>query len=101
MAQKKSTLIEVTTQSGFKCKVNPEAMDDMRLVESITVLKKDGDLFEKTEAVFQLLILMIGEEQKAKLYEHVAEKENGRVPLKAFEREVADIFEAMKDSKKK
>lgn len=84
MAKEQNVTVETST--GFKCKISAETLDDMRLIELIAEMQEDATVLPK------FLSLFLGEEQKAKLYQHVATKD-GRVPLEPLQNEIAEIME--------
>ena len=88
----------ITTSTGFKCRLNEDALDDMRLVEQMGVLS-NGSASEQLVAVSSILNSILGEEQKEKLYKHVEEK--GRVSVSKVMNELSDIFNGVTASKKK
>lgn len=84
----------ITTTSGFKCSVKTEALDDMRVVELI------AEMEENALALPRFLTLLLGDEQKEKLYKHI-ETKDGRVPMDPLQAEVAEIIEALGEDAKK
>ena len=76
----------IETKSGFKCKIDEEALDDMRLLELIAGLEENPLYLTK------LLELFLGEGQKEKLYKHV-ENKKGRVPVSVLQEELTEIIE--------
>lgn len=85
---------EITTKSGFKCKIDDVVLDDMELVDAMAKAQ-DEDPLQITVVVKKLL----GEETKQKLYNHVRGKD-GRVPVEATTNEIVEIFEALGDDGK-
>ena len=84
----------ITTTSGFKCSINSEVLDDMRLLEMIADLEENAMILPK------FLTLFLGEKQKEALYKHV-ETKDGRVPMEPLQTEVAEIIEALGEESKK
>ena len=99
MADKK-TIKTITTSSGFKCRVDANKLDDMRLFENIILLQEEGDEYTKLKASLELLTDILGKEQKEKLYKHLEDTE-GKASTLAFRRELTEIFSALGDNKKK
>jgi len=91
---------EVTTASGFTCKVDESKMDDMRLFENIVMIQEDGDTYKKLKASLEIMTELLGEEQKEKLYQHL-EKTEGKASVMSFRRELTDIFSRISEGKKK
>jgi hypothetical protein len=79
-------MVEIRTQSGFTCQLDDKVMDNMELVETMT-----EDCPSEAFRNAKLANLLLGE-QKEKLYNHV--RENGRVPIRAVEQELREIFQA-------
>ena len=81
-------MIKGVTKSGFRFEVDPNAMNDMELVD---VLADDtiDEAFRMSHVVKKLLP---GNQRKA-LYDHV--RKDGRVPVDAVVAEVGEIFTAL------
>lgn len=94
MATKKDTYkITVTTDTGFKCDVNRDALNDVELLDDIIDMN-NGELI----SVHRIVDKVIGKEQRAALYDHVRD-EQGVVKLDAISAELTNIFDAVKDLK--
>lgn len=78
----------IETASGFKCKLNDEILDDMRLMEIIAQLDDNQLLFPR------FVTFLLGEDLKEKLYKHL-ETKNGRVPISALNAELSEIMEKL------
>ena len=85
---------EVTTKSGFKCKIDDAVLDDMELVDAMAAAQGEDPL-QLTVVINKIL----GEKTKQKLYDHMRDK-NGRVPVEATTNEIVEIFEALGDDGK-
>lgn len=85
---------EITTKSGFKCKIDDAVLDDMELVDAMAAAQGDDPL-----QMTVVLDKILGEKTKKKLYDHVRAK-NGRVPVQATTDEIVEIFEALGDDGK-
>ena len=85
---------EVTTKSGFKCKIDEAVLDDMELVDAMAKAQGDDPL-QLTVVIDKIL----GEKTKKKLYDHVRGKD-GRVPVETTTNEIVEIFEALGDDGK-
>ena len=85
---------EVTTKSGFKCKIDDAVLDDMELVDAMAAAQGEDPL-QLTVVINKIL----GEKTKQKLYNHMRDK-NGRVPVEATTNEIVEIFEALGDDGK-
>ena len=82
-----------TTSSGFEFKIKEEALDDIEFLEMLTESDDDDPL-----ALIKLIQKLLGEKQKARLYEHLR-GEDGRVPATAVVAEVDDMFKQIKELK--
>lgn len=76
----------IETKSGYKCKIDPTALDDMRFLELVAGLDENPLLMPK------FLSMFLGDKQKEKLYKHL-ETKDGRVPMEALQSELAEIME--------
>lgn len=96
MAAKNNVII---TESGFKCKVDEDALNDMRIFDAVIDLE-EGDTMLQLKASKTLLTMLLGEDQKEALYKHL-EKLEGRPKIESVGKELSDIFMKLKDRKKK
>lgn len=90
----KQDIIYGITDSGFEFTIERTALDDMRLIDALCESENDNPL-----SISKVIQLMLGKNQKEKLYKHIAE-ENGRVPIDKLVNEVKDIFAKSGDSVK-
>ena len=81
-------MVKGTTKSGFRFEVDPNAMNDMELVDVLA----DDTMDEAFRMSHVLKKLLPGNQRKA-LYDHV--RKDGRVPVDAVVAEVEGIFSAM------
>lgn len=88
-------MIDVTTQSGFACQVDEEALDDMELLEELAELDKPVGVLHAPKALDRL----IGKEQKAALYEHLRTA-SGRVKTSDVVTELFAIIKELNEGKK-
>ena len=82
--------IKGATATGFQFEIDEEARDDMELLERLVDMSK-GNL----AAMPDVLVGLLGAEQKKALYEHCRGK-NGRVSSKSVYTELESIFDYMK-----
>lgn len=85
-------MIKGTTSSGFEYEIDEKKLDDMELLELFGSLEKNP---------FNLTVIiekMFGQEQKQALYDHLR-TEDGRVPYKAFEKELGEILNKENETK--
>ena len=81
-------MVKGTTKSGFRFEVDPDAMNDMELVDVLA----DDTMDEAFRMSHVLKKLLPGNQRKA-LYDHV--RKDGRVPVDAVVAEVGEIFTAL------
>lgn len=82
-----------TTKSGFSFEYDPIVMDDMYFVDTLAELfDENTDGFDALKCSSKLLGMMLGQEQKAALYKHVAATHEGRVPSEALLAELNQIL---------
>lgn len=81
-----------TTSSGFTFEIDEEARDDMELLEELVAMSEG-----RMDKMPGVLTSLLGEEQKAALYEHCRGK-SGRVSSKRVADELTDIFHNAKST---
>ena len=81
-------MVKGTTKSGFCFEVDPNAMNDMELVDILA----DDTMDESFRMSHVVRKLFPGHQRKA-LYDHV--RVDGRVPVDAVIKEIEEIFSAM------
>ena len=79
-------MITGKTESGFNFELNDDAVDNYELLEILTDIDKG-----QAKRIVDAIDMLLGEEQKDKLKEHVREK-NGRVSTKAMWGEFISIL---------
>lgn len=72
-------------KSGFEYEVAEEVRDNMELLDAIVEAE------ENPLAVSKVVKLLLGEDQRRKLYDHLR-TEKGNVPILAVSNAVAEIF---------
>lgn len=82
------------TASGFEFEIEDGVLDNMELLDAI------AELEENPLKLTKVVKLLLGEETKERLYDHVR-NDKGRVPAEALSTEVADIFKLLNDKVKK
>ena len=88
------------TASGFAFCFDEKAADDMRFVELLgEITDPENDGLRIMSASAKALTLLLGKEQKAALYAHIAAKNEGRVPTAAVGDELRDILGAFNETK--
>ncbi len=86
-----------TTTTGFKFDVDEEVLDDMELIDLMAQYNK-GDMYAVSDAV----TLVLGEDQKKALYEHIRKgNPKGRVSATAVAEAFSEIFDALGEEAEK
>lgn len=85
-------MIKGKTKSGFSYHIKETALDNMELIEIIAEVDDEPLLVPK------LVKMLLGEEQKKKLYDHIR-LDDGTVPSMALAEEIAEIFNGSKKTK--
>lgn len=84
---------EGVTKSGFAYSYVESRLDDMRMVDILAVvMDEEAAPFEKLRASSKLVEKLLGEDVKERLYEHIGERNEGRVPYAALSAEINDIM---------
>ena len=81
--------MQIKTKSGFCCEIDPDVLNNMELLDTLADLQGGNKL-----AYPQVCLLVLGKETRAKLYDHLRNKE-GRVPVQDVDRELTEIMEAL------
>lgn len=95
-------MIEGTTSTGFRYVYDERNLDDMRLVDLIAEIDApDASAFTKARGASQLITMLLGPVTKAALYEHIGQRNGGRVPQGELEAALSEIMAgAGKDAEK-
>lgn len=75
------------TKSGFEYELEPEKLNDMRLIDLLASDEEDMTVISK------IVSLLFNKKDKDRLYAHVAETD-GRIPADRIADEVSEIFES-------
>ncbi len=82
-----------TTKSGFEFEIDSNVLDNMELVDALAEASEDATQISKA------IRMILGDEQKKKLYEHVR-NEDGVVSVTAISDELLDMFDIIGDEAK-
>lgn len=96
MAKKKDNLIEVTTKTGFKCKIDKERLDDWQFAKAALKASQSGE--DNLRLALYMIEHMMSETDAERLEEHVKDT-NGRIPTTKILEEVEDIFTNLNQAK--
>lgn len=93
-------MIKGKTSTGFEYEYDETRLDDMRFVDVLAVVvDQDAPQFDKIAGASKLLTMLLGEDLKKKLYEHIGKDHDGRVPRADLEKALEEIMQA-KDAEK-
>lgn len=85
-------MVKGTTKSGFKYEVDKDQLTNVEFLELFAKMQNGDGM-----VVFELLEIVLGTEQKKKLYDHCRDKK-GMVPVDAVTEEVTDIFTTLSEA---
>lgn len=89
------------TSTGFEFDFDPQRANDMRVLRHIrNLIDPDASPLQRTSALVDLPVLLIGEEQTEALYAHLGALNDGRVPPAELERELTEIMQGGGDAGK-
>lgn len=88
--------MKVETKSGFKFDFDDRILEDWRLVEAITDADSD-DPVKILKGTRETIELLFGE-NKEKLMDHIAKKNDGYVPTDKIREELFDAISKAKNS---
>ena len=81
------------TSTGFAFDFDEQRANDMRVLRHIrSCIDPEATPLEKTSALCDLPVLLLGKAQTDALYKHLEEKNDGRVPPAELERELTEIM---------
>ena len=81
------------TSTGFSFRFDERRLDDMRFVDVLAVVVDEkSSVLDKLVGSSKLLTMILGEEQKEALYEHIGERYDGRVPREELEKALEEIM---------
>lgn len=86
------TVIKGKTSTGFAFSISKNALNNFELLDYFSGLDEDPLLLPK------ILKILLGEEQKQALYDHVR-LEDGTVPTEKIEAEIEEIFSSKAEIK--
>lgn len=88
------------TRTGFECEFDERIADDMRFLDLLAELMgEDLDDMDAIVKSSKLITMLLGKDLKKKMYDHVAELNDGFVPSQAVMAEVFDILKTDSDLK--
>ncbi len=81
--------MQITTKSGFTCEIDPDVLNNAKLMDALADLQSGNSLAYPTVSR-----LVLGKDVRAKLYDHLT-NEAGRVPIEDVDRELTEIMQAL------
>lgn len=85
-------MIEGKTSTGFKFEIDEKAMDNMEFIDLLVDLEDTENEGKILLTTTKLIKLLLSEDMKKALYNHVRDKKTGRVPVKATTKEIMEII---------
>ena len=74
-----------TLKNGFVFEFDETVADDMRFVDLMAeAIDERATRIQQLKAVERLVEMLLGKEQRARLYDHIAADHGGRVPVEIF-----------------
>lgn len=86
-------MLTAKTKSGFTIEIEETSLDNQEMLDAFAKAGK-GDPF----ALSEIIPMLLGEEGKKRLYEHLRTPE-GRVPASAVESEIVELMNSINDGK--
>ena len=87
--------MKVTTESGFKCEIDVEALNDWELYE---ILLSGDDKLAETRFIKGVMDKCMSREDAQRLKDHVR-TESGRIPANAITNEMLEIMQMVQKEK--
>lgn len=83
----------ITTSTGFSADFDELNANDMRVLRHIrAIVDPEASPLQRTAALVDLPVLLLGETQTEALYAHLGSLNGGRVPPADLERELTEIL---------
>lgn len=95
-------MVKGVTSGGFAFEYDEARLDDMRYVDILTkVIDPESSLLDKVSGASRLVSMLLGEDMKQALYDHIGRAHEGRVPRDELETALEEIMAAAgKDAEK-
>lgn len=88
-------MIKGKTSTGFEYEYDETRLDDMRFVDVLAVVvDPDAPPFDKIAGASKLLTMLLGEDLKKQLYDHIGKEHDDRVPRAELEQALEEIMQA-------
>lgn len=84
-----------TTSTGFEFAVDANAFDDMRVIDIMSAsMSPNASNIERISGMTKIGDVVLGADQKERLYAHIAQNNGGRIPMAVYEAELTEIMNA-------
>ena len=91
----------ITTSTGFSADFDEQNANDMRVLRHIrAIVDPEASPLQRTAALVDLPVLLLGETQTDALYAHLGDLHGGRVPPAELELELTEILSGGGDAVK-
>ena len=89
-------MVKIKTESGFECEVNENSLRDWRFIHALRDMSQKDSLV-RMQGVYNMILLVLGEEGEKALSEHVKD-ETGFIDALKMAAEVNEIVTKLKDT---
>jgi hypothetical protein len=90
-------MVKVTTKSGFTCDVNENSLRDWRFIHALRDMNQEDALI-KMQGVYNMILLVLGEDGEKSLSEHVKD-DSGFIDSLKMAAEVNEIVTILKETR--
>lgn len=90
-------MVEITTQTGFKCSISKRIVEDWRLLEAISDIESKEPK-RMQSGTFAMVNIVFGENKKD-LIEHIQKLNDGLCPTSEMMKETNDVITQLKELK--
>ena len=82
-----------TTSTGFTFVFDEQRANDMHVLRHVrSLIDPEASPLERTSALVDLPVMLLGKDQTDALYKHLESSHDGRVPPAELERELTEIL---------
>lgn len=89
-------MVKIVTESGFECEINENSLRDWRFVHALRDMSHK-DAVVKMQGVYNMVLLILGEEGEKRLSEHVAD-DTGFIDAGKMAKEVNEIVLKLRET---
>lgn len=79
---------KIITSSGFETEIKETTLDNMEFVDAL------AELNENELAISKVIVMLLGKENKKRLYDHIR-RDDGTVPVEKATAEISEILEQL------